>query len=114
MEWIKSFFQNSEFNGNGSLVKLVNPQDNYTKKTEFMSAILIVKNMELLVKNEDYDPDQDQISFISFPLNNNSQLTHYTIEDDDYGRIECIKWVNLNYTSRRNAFYGFEFENAKT
>ena len=113
MEWLKGFFRNAEYSGQGSLIKLADPQDNYTKKTEFMNATLIVKNKELFVKNDDYDSDQDQIDYISFPLTADSQLIHYTISDDDL-KIECIKWVNLNSQTALDAFYGFEFESADT
>lgn len=110
MEWLKGFFRNAEFSGQGSLIKLVNPEDNYTKKTEFMSATLIVKNKELFVKNDDFDEEQDQINYISFPLNADAQVTHYIISDEET-KIECIKWVNVNSRSDSEFFYGFEFEN---
>lgn len=109
MDWLKGFFRNAEYNCQGSLIKLADPQDNYTKKTEFMNATLIVKNKELFVKNDDYDSDQDQIDYISFPLNTDSQLVHYTISDEEV-KIECVKWVNLNSQVITDAFYGFEFE----
>ena len=110
MDWLKGFFRNAEYSGQGSLIKLSDVQDNYTKKTEFMNATLIVKNKELFVKNDEYDSDQDQIEYISFPLNVDSQLIHYTISDEEV-KIECVKWVNLNSVSINDAFYGFEFEN---
>lgn len=111
MEWLKGFFRNAEFSGTGSLVRLANPQDNYSKRTEFMNSTLIVKNKELFIKNDDCDYEQEQMSYISFPLNADSQLIHYSISDDDV-RIECIKWVDLNAQSQPGTFYGFEFENA--
>ncbi|OMJ78967.1 hypothetical protein SteCoe_21092 [Stentor coeruleus] len=110
MEWLKGFFRNAEFSGTGSLVRLANPQDNYSKKTEFMNSTLIVKNKELFIKNDEYDYEQEQMSYISFPLNADSQLIHYSISDDEV-RIECIKWVDLNPQSQPGTFYGFEFEN---
>jgi hypothetical protein len=61
MEWLKSCFRNPEFSGQGSLIRLSDPNDNYTKKTEFMNATLIVKNKELYIKNDDFDSEQEQM-----------------------------------------------------
>lgn len=113
MEWLKSCFRNPEFSGKGCLIRLSDPNDNYTKKTEFMNATLIVKNKELYVKNDDFDSEQEQIDYISFPLTADCQLIHYTISDDDV-KIECIKWVNLNSKGSHDSYFGFEFEDPAT
>ena len=113
MEWLKSCFRNPEFSGQGSLIRLSDPNDNYTKKTEFMNATLIVKNKELYIKNDDFDSEQEQMEYISFPLNPDCQLIHYTISDDDV-KIECIKWVNLNSQASHDSYFGFEFEDPAT
>jgi hypothetical protein len=106
MDWIRGIFSNVEFSCSGALVRLANENDNYAKKTEFLSATLVLKKKELFIRNNDFDPDQDQIEFISFPLSQEASLTHYSIEDDGT-RIECIKWTNL---SKPSQFYAFEFE----
>ena len=95
MDWIKGILFNSDFSCNGSLIKLIDPENNYAKKTEFNSATLVIKKSEIFIKNIEYDPNQDQIEFISFPLNKNTSLVHYSIEDEGV-KIESVKWLNLS------------------
>ena len=111
MEWLKGFFRNAEYSAQGSLIKLSNPEDNYTLKTVFMNGTLIVKNKELFIKNDDFDSEQEQSSYISFPLSTDTQVVHYSISDEET-KIDCIKWVNLNSQSAHDSFYGFQFENS--
>ena len=109
MDWIKGILYNVDYSCNGALIKLADPENNYTKKTEFLSATLVIKKSEIFIKNLDYDPDQDQIEFISFPLTQKTSFTHYSIEDEG-SKIECVKWQNLSSKSQHDRYYGFEFE----
>ena len=109
MQWLKSYFRNPEFSCQGSLIRLGDPDDNYTKKTEFMSASIVIKEKELFIKNDDFDLEQDQMEFIRFPLAAEAELIHYSISDDDV-IIDGIKWVNLNANGTHDNFFGFEFE----
>ena len=111
MDWIKGILFNSDFSCNGSLIKLIDPENNYAKKTEFNSATLVIKKSEIFIKNIEYDPNQDQIEFISFPLNKNTSLVHYSIEDEGV-KIESVKWLNLSSKTSYDKYYGFEFEDA--
>ena len=109
MQWLKSYFRNPEFSCTGSLIRLGDPDDNYTKKTEFMNATIVIKEKELFIKNDDFDLEQDQIGFIRFPLSQSAELIHYSISDDDV-IIDGIKWVNLEASGTHDNFFGFEFE----
>ena len=109
MNWLKSYFRNPEFTCTGSLIRLGDPDDNYTKKTEFMNATIAIKEKELFIKNDDFDSEQDQINFIRFPLQASAELIHYSISDDDQ-IIDGIKWVNLEARGTHDNFFGFEFE----
>ena len=109
MDSYSNFSRSAEYLSKGSFIKLLDLKDNYTKKTEFINATLIATKTELFILNNEYDLDQDQINYISFPLNADAQLIHYTISEEEE-KTECVKWVNLNLASLCDAFYGFEFE----
>eukprot|EP00358_Blepharisma_japonicum_P005330 CAMPEP_0202942262 /NCGR_PEP_ID=MMETSP1395-20130829/2414_1 /ASSEMBLY_ACC=CAM_ASM_000871 /TAXON_ID=5961 /ORGANISM="Blepharisma japonicum, Strain Stock R1072" /LENGTH=659 /DNA_ID=CAMNT_0049638279 /DNA_START=98 /DNA_END=2077 /DNA_ORIENTATION=- len=75
-----------------------------------MSASLTIKNSLIYIKNEDYDPEQEQAEFLSFPIDQAMQLTHFTVLDDE-DQIEAVKWINLATNPTETApFIGFEFE----
>ena len=109
MDWIKGILYNVDYSCNGALIKLADPENNYTKRTEFLSATLVVKKSEIFIKNLEYDPDQDQIEFISFPLTQHTSMIHYSVEDEG-SKVECVKWLNLSSKSPHDKYYGFEFE----
>lgn len=109
MNWVRSIFSNVDFTCSGAFVKLVDPADNYCKKTEFLTATLVLKKNEIFIRNNDFDPEQDQIEFISFPLSEDIQLTHFTVSDEER-KIECVKWLNLSAKGQFDKFFGFEFD----
>ena len=109
MNWVRSIFSNVDFTCTGAFVKLGDPEDNYCKKTEFLTATLVLKKNEIFLRNNDFDPEQDQIEFISFPLSDEIQLTHFVVLDEER-RVECVKWVNLAAKGKFDRFFGFEFE----
>lgn len=112
VEWIRSFFSKSDFKTEGTLIKLADFSDNYSKATIIMDASLTIKNSLIFVKNEEYDPEQEQAEFLQFPIDHDMQMTHYTILDDET-QIEGIKWVNLSASISESAmFIGFEFSEA--
>lgn len=79
--FLRALFENSQFVFSGSLIKLVDLSDNYAKSTLFMNAKIAIKNYNLFVKNEDFDPDQQQTEFLSFPIDEEMEITYYIVMD---------------------------------
>jgi hypothetical protein len=112
MEWLKSWIKGNDFHCEGRLVRLGDPDDNYTSKVEFNSATLYIKKHELKIVNDDYDEEQEQLTHLSFPLTAEAQIIHYSRSDlDDVDVIIYgVKWVNLTAKGSHDEFFGFEFE----
>jgi len=107
--WIKSWF-GSKLSIEGSLVRLIDPQDNYTKRTVFQNSTLNVETKHFIFKNEDYDPEQDQLKEIKVEIDPEMCLTHYATMDEET-QVEGMKWINLNPTDEETSgILGFEFE----
>lgn len=112
MNWVRSIFSSVDFSCMGAFIKLASFEDNYAKKTEFISAVLVLKKNEIFIRNNDFDPEQDQIEFLSFPLSGESQICHYSVMDEEQ-RIQGVKWVNVNAKGQHDKFFAFEFEDAE-
>lgn len=82
MEWIRGFWSGQAFSCPGTFVKFLDPSDNYRKITVFMNSTLAFENNHLLIKNDDYDPDQDQEAKYEFAVADEMYFTHFACAED--------------------------------
>ncbi|CAG9312448.1 unnamed protein product [Blepharisma stoltei] len=111
VERIRGLFKGSQFVASGSLIKLADiPNDFYAKSTIFMNAKITIKNWKIHIKNDDYDPDQEQSEFLSFEIDEEMEMAHFTVFDYDQTQIDSVKWKNLNtFIIETASIIGFEF-----